>query len=41
MHIIKAYGESGILNSNATTVEGKTTDTSTQNNRYKYTKLAY
>jgi hypothetical protein len=31
MRIIKEYGASGLLNSNATTVEGKTTDTSTQN----------
>lgn len=31
MRIIKVYRESGILNSNATTVEGKTTDTGTQN----------
>jgi hypothetical protein len=31
MCIIKEYVESGILNGNATTVEGKTADTSTQN----------
>lgn len=31
MRIIKAYRESGRVNSNATTVEGKTTGTGTQN----------
>jgi len=31
MRIIKEYVESGILNSSATTVEGKTIDTGTQN----------